>query len=142
MMALPHHVDMLPAGSTSNITKYQVMKGTMSEVKVKRWVMTENLPQYTWNPQQGTLTNVPLNWCDSIKKYALMDTVYFMPQNQWTMFTAQEKLLQSRDVLLLSAMNYMIEIMYVMPQCRLRQQTTEHCLHQILQNGLTETALQ
>lgn len=84
MMALPHHVDMLPAGSTSNITKFQVMKGTMSEVKVKRWVMTENLPQYTWNPQQGTLTNVPLNWCDSIKKYALMDTVYFMPQNQWT----------------------------------------------------------
>ncbi|MBX7047002.1 MAG: T9SS type A sorting domain-containing protein [Ignavibacteria bacterium] len=84
MMALPHHVDMLPAGSTSQIMNYVVMKGTMSEVKKKLWVMTENLPQYSWNPQQGTLTNVPLNWCDSIKRYALLDTVYFMPQNQWT----------------------------------------------------------
>lgn len=84
MMAQPHHVDMLPAGSTTQILNYKTMKGTMSEVRGKTWVMTEQLPQYSWNPQQGTLTNVPLNWCDSIKKYALLDTVYFMPQNQWT----------------------------------------------------------
>ncbi|MBN8569309.1 MAG: T9SS type A sorting domain-containing protein [Ignavibacteria bacterium] len=84
MMALPHHVDMLPAGSTTQLMKYQVMKGIMSEVKKKTWVMTENLPQYTWNPQQGTLTNVPLNWCDSIQKYAISDSVYFLPSNQWT----------------------------------------------------------
>lgn len=83
MMAMPHHVDMLPAGSTSQTMNYQVIKGTLSEVKKKTWVMTEQLPQYSWNPQQGTLTNVPLSWCDSIKRYALLDTVYFMPQNQW-----------------------------------------------------------
>lgn len=83
MMALPHHVDMLPAGSTTQTLNYTVIKGVMSEVKKKTWVMTEQLPQYSWNPHQGTLTNVPLQWCDTVKKYALLDTVYFMPQNQW-----------------------------------------------------------
>jgi endo-1,3(4)-beta-glucanase len=83
MMAQPHHVDMLPAGSTTQVLNYKTMKGTMSEVTKKTWVMTEQLPQYSWNPQQGTLTNVPLNWCDSIKRYALLDTVYFYPQYQW-----------------------------------------------------------
>lgn len=84
MMALPHHVDILPAGSTTQTMNYVVLKGTMSEVKKKTWVMTEQLPQYSWNPQHGTLGNVPIAWCDTIKKYALMDTVYFLPQNQWT----------------------------------------------------------
>lgn len=47
MMALPHHVDILPGGSTSNVLKYQVLKGTMSEVKTKTWNMTEQLPGYS-----------------------------------------------------------------------------------------------
>ncbi|MBS1494679.1 MAG: T9SS type A sorting domain-containing protein [Bacteroidetes bacterium] len=84
MMALPHHVDMLPAGSTTQLMNYQVIKGILSEVKKKTWVMTENLPQYTWNPDRGTLTNVPLNWCDSIQRYAIGDSVYFMAQYQWS----------------------------------------------------------
>jgi endo-1,3(4)-beta-glucanase len=84
MMALPHHADILPAGSTSNILKYQVLKGTMSEVRTKTWNMTEQLPGYTWSPRSGGLANVPLQWCDTLKSYVNADFVHFNRQYQWT----------------------------------------------------------
>ncbi len=83
MMALPHHVDILPGGSTSNILKYQVLKGTMSEVKTKTWNMTEQLPGYSWSPRSGSLANVPQNWCDTIKTYVTNDLINFNGQYQW-----------------------------------------------------------
>ncbi len=83
MMALPHHVDMLPGGSASNILKYQVLKGTMNEVKTKTWSMTEQLPGYSWSPRSGGLANVPLNWCDTLNRYVTNDLVHFNRQYQW-----------------------------------------------------------
>jgi len=84
MMALPHHVDILPGGSTSNVLKYQVLKGTMSEVKTKTWNMTEQLPGYSWSPRSGGLTNVPIQWCDTLRNYVNADFIYFNRQYQWT----------------------------------------------------------
>lgn len=83
MMALPHHVDMLPGGSTTNILKYQVLKGTMNEVKTKTWNMTEQLPGYSWSPRSGGLGNVPLSWCDTLSRYVNGDFVHFNRQYQW-----------------------------------------------------------
>ncbi|MBN8584999.1 MAG: T9SS type A sorting domain-containing protein [Ignavibacteria bacterium] len=83
MMALPHHVDMLPGGSTTNLLKYQVLKGTMSEVKTKTWQMTEQLPGYSWSPRSGGLANVPLQWCDTLNRYVTNDLVNFNRQYQW-----------------------------------------------------------
>ena len=84
MMALPHHVDILPAGSTTNILNYTVLKGTMSEVRTKTWNMTEQLPGYSWNPKSGTLANVPVEWCDTVKNYVVSDLNYFNGQYQYT----------------------------------------------------------
>ncbi len=84
MMALPHHVDILPGGSTSNVLKYQVLKGTMSEVKSKTWNMTEQLPGYSWSPRSGGLTSVPIQWCDTLRNYVNADFIYFNRQYQWT----------------------------------------------------------
>lgn len=83
MMALPHHVDVLPGGTTGNTLKYQVLKGTMSEVKTKTWNMTEQLPGYSWSPRSGGLANVPQQWCDTIKTYVTNDFVNFNGQYQW-----------------------------------------------------------
>ncbi len=83
MMALPHHNDILPGGSTTNILKYRVLKGTMTEVYTKTWNMTEQLPGYSWTPRSGGLANVPLQWCDTIKNYVNGDLIYFNGQNQW-----------------------------------------------------------
>ncbi len=83
MMALPHHADILPGGSTTNILKYQVLKGTMSEVKTKTWSMTEQLPGYSWSPRSGGLANVPLAWCDTLQFYVNGDLVNFNRQYQW-----------------------------------------------------------
>jgi len=83
MMALPHHADMLPGGSTSNILNYKVIKGTMSEVRTKTWSMTEQLPGYSWAPGSGGLANVPLAWCDTIRNYVNGDLVHFNRQYQW-----------------------------------------------------------
>ncbi|MBE2228141.1 MAG: T9SS type A sorting domain-containing protein [Ignavibacteria bacterium] len=83
MMALPHHVDMMPGGSTTNILKYQVLKGTMSEVKTKTWQMTEQLPGYSWSPRSGGLANVPLQWCDTLRYYVNGDLINFNRQYQW-----------------------------------------------------------
>jgi len=82
MMALPHHVDIL-SGSTTNILKYNVLKGTMSEVYTKTWNMTEQLPGYTWSPRSGGLTNVPEPWCDTLESYVNGDLNYFNGQYQW-----------------------------------------------------------
>ncbi len=83
MMALPHHVDILPGGSTTNTLKYQVLKGVMNEVKTKTWNMTEQLPGYSWSPKSGGLGNVPLNWCDTLNYYATNDFVHFNRLYQW-----------------------------------------------------------
>ncbi len=82
MMALPHHVDILQGGTT-NILKYQVLKGIMNEVRTKTWTMTEQLPGYSWSPRSGGLGNVPLNWCDTLIYYVNGDFVHFNRQYQW-----------------------------------------------------------
>ncbi len=82
MMALPHHADILQ-GSTTNILKYQVLKGNMSEVRTKTWTMTEQLPGYSWSPKSGGLANVPLSWCDTLNYYVNGDFVHFNRQYQW-----------------------------------------------------------
>lgn len=72
MMALPHHVDML-SNATTDVLKYAVLKGDMKEVKQKTWNMTENLPEYSWYPKNGTLATVPLQWCDTLQNHVNND---------------------------------------------------------------------
>lgn len=85
MLALPHHVDMLPAGSTTGILKYKVLKGTMSEVYKNTWNMTEHLADYSWYPKNGNLSAVPVEQCDSLKNFLLKDTTAYANRNyQWT----------------------------------------------------------
>ncbi len=83
MMALPHHVNMMPAGTATHLLNYKVIKGTMSEVQTKTWNMTEQLPGYSWSPRSGGLANVPLQWCDTIRNYVQGDLVHFNRQYQW-----------------------------------------------------------
>ncbi|HRE39893.1 MAG TPA: glycosyl hydrolase [Ignavibacteria bacterium] len=69
MMALPHHQDML-TNATSNVLKYQTLRGEMKEVYSKTWNMNENLiPNYSWN-WTSNLSNVPNTgtekWYDSL----------------------------------------------------------------------------
>ena len=85
MMALPHHTDMLPAGSATNILNYQVLKGTMKEVYKNTWNMTEQLADYSWYPKNGNLSTVPVVQCDSLKDFLLKDTTAYANRNyQWT----------------------------------------------------------
>lgn len=85
MLALPHHVDILPAGSTTNILKLKVLKGTMNEVYKNTWNMTEGLAEYSWNPKNGNLSTVPVEQCDSLKTFLLKDTTAYANRNyQWT----------------------------------------------------------
>ena len=94
MLALPHHVDILPAGSTTNILKYKVLKGTMNEVYKNTWNMTEHLADYSWYPKNGNLSNVPLEECDSLKAFLLKDTTAYANRNyQWTDVYASGKAL-------------------------------------------------
>ncbi|MBS1519253.1 MAG: hypothetical protein JSS91_14305 [Bacteroidetes bacterium] len=84
MLALPHHVETLPPGSTTNILKYKVLKGTMSEVYKKTWSMTEQLADYSFYPKEGRLSNVPLKECDSLKTFLLQDKAAYANRNyQW-----------------------------------------------------------
>lgn len=68
MMALPHHVDILQ-NATSNTMGFKTLRGTMTEVYGKTWIMNENLiPDYSWN-WTSNLTNVPNTterWYDSL----------------------------------------------------------------------------
>ncbi|HMS32807.1 MAG TPA: glycosyl hydrolase [Ignavibacteria bacterium] len=85
MLALPHHVDILPAGSTTNILKFKVLKGTMNEVYKNTWNMTEQLADYSWYPKNGNLSTVPEVECDSLKTFLLKDTTAYANRNyQWT----------------------------------------------------------
>ncbi len=85
MLALPHHVDMLPAGSTTGILKFKVLKGTMNEVYKNNWNMTEQLADYSWYPKYGNLSTVPDEQCDSLKNFLLKDTTAYANRNyQWT----------------------------------------------------------
>lgn len=94
MMALPHHVDILPAGSTTNILNYKVLKGTMNEVYKNNWNMTEQLADYSWYPKNGNLTTVPVEECDSLKAFILKDTTAYANRNyQWTDVYASGKTL-------------------------------------------------
>jgi len=85
MLALPHHVDMLSAGSTTSILKFKVLKGTMNEVYKNTWNMTEQLADYSWYPKYGNLSTVPVGQCDSLKTFLLKDTTAYANRNyQWT----------------------------------------------------------
>ena len=84
MLALPHHVDMLPAGASTNILNFKVLKGTMHEVYKNTWNMTEQLADYSWYPKNGNLSTVPLQQCDSLKTFLLQDTTAYANRNyQW-----------------------------------------------------------
>ena len=84
MLALPHHVDMLPAGASTNVLNFKVLKGTMHEVYKNVWNMTEQLADYSWNPKNGNLSTVPIVQCDSLKDFLLKDTTAYANRNyQW-----------------------------------------------------------
>lgn len=85
MLALPHHVDMLPAGASTNILNFKVLKGTMHEVYKNTWSMSEQLADYSWYPKHGNLSTVPVDQCDSLKQFLLKDTTAYANRNyQWT----------------------------------------------------------
>ena len=81
MMALPHHVDMI-SNSTTEVLKYDVLKGRMKEVRQKTWNMTENgMPDYTYYPKNARLQNVPLQWCDTLQRYINNDFNNYFKRN-------------------------------------------------------------
>lgn len=90
MLALPHHTDIL-SNSTSNTLKYSVLKGNMREVYGKSWSMTEDLPGYSWYPQNGKLATVPLQWCDTVQHYVNEDLFLFNRQYLWQDIYSQGK---------------------------------------------------
>lgn len=71
MIALPHHVPML-TNSTSNIFKFQCLKGPMTEVHGKVWTMNENLTKVNWYPL-GNLNAVPPNYRDTLYRTLVYD---------------------------------------------------------------------
>ena len=91
MMALPHHTDMSLSNTTSNILKYAVLKGYMTEVHGKTWNMTEQLPGYSWYPQNGNLATVPLQWCDTVAHYVNEDLFLFNRLYLWQDIYSQGK---------------------------------------------------
>lgn len=91
MMALPHHVEMSLSNQTSNVLKYSVIKGNLTEVHGKTWNMTEELPGYSWYPQNGKLETVPLQWCDTLQHYVNEDLFLFNRQFLWTDIYSQGK---------------------------------------------------
>ncbi len=90
MLALPHHTDIL-SNNTSNTLKYAVLKGNMREVYGKTWNMTEQLPGYSWYPQNGKLATVPLQWCDTVQHYVNEDLFLFNRQYLWQDIYSQGK---------------------------------------------------
>ncbi|MCB0724142.1 MAG: T9SS type A sorting domain-containing protein [Ignavibacteriae bacterium] len=82
MMALPHHADII-SNPTSNTLKYAVLKGNLTEVYGKSWTMTEDLPVYSWYPQNGKLATVPLQWCDTVQHYVNEDLFLFNRLYLW-----------------------------------------------------------
>jgi endo-1,3(4)-beta-glucanase len=81
MMALPHHTDML-SNPVTDILKYSVLKGNMKEVHQKTWNMTENMmPEYSFYPKNGKLSDVPLQWCDTLQHYLNIDFQTYFTRN-------------------------------------------------------------
>ena len=104
MMALPHHIDMNPSNQVTNTLKYQVIKGTMSEIHGKTWNLSEQLAGYSWYPKYGDLSTVPVQWRDTIQKFVNQDYIgLFNRQYQWKdIYSAGKSLARMGRVILIA----------------------------------------
>lgn len=71
MMALPHHFSML-ASPPDTLLKFKCVKGEMKAVKGKTWMLTDSLPDVSWEETYG-LENATPAYRDTLLQYLKMD---------------------------------------------------------------------